>query len=477
MEFRIWVETRLAGHIIERQLVAQVERPTIAPEEIGLSLEEGKTVLQQVQACMIQAQAEVLGAAHWRCDRCGRRQPIKDRRTRCVRTVFGVVRVTCHRFLGCRCRGGKKTTIWPLNERRLPGTTAELQYLYAKWGSTVPYRRAADLLGELLPICTGGVSHATLRRHTLAVGARLNQRITEPGEYDWPESRRKYIPPTKNLSIAIDGTYIRADRLMGLGEYHVVAGRIEREGLPAGCFAWVAQHWSCNEGDFLKAALETNGYTPQSQIRVLADGADGLTNLVSAVADQRTTKVLDWFHISMRLRPIEKMSPRIAIAAAGVNSTLDELLSNKLPRMRYQMWNGKWRAALERMREIWRATKALLNTLFGNDAERVSRFRQHLINLRDYLRNNSSGLRNYAKDRRNGLLISSAPAESLMSHLVNQRMGKRQPMRWSSEGAHLLLQVRCAVLDERLDSLFREWFPNFRRQLATPLQIAAHPQP
>ena len=63
MEFRIWVETRLAGHIIERQLVAQVERPTIAPEEIGLSLEEGKTVLQQVQACMIQAQAEVLGAA------------------------------------------------------------------------------------------------------------------------------------------------------------------------------------------------------------------------------------------------------------------------------------------------------------------------------------------------------------------------------------------------------------------------------
>lgn len=129
MEFRIWVETRLAGQIIERQLVAQVERPTVAPEEIGLSLDEGKTVLHQVQASMIQAQAEVLGAPHWRCDQCGRRQRIKDRRTRCVRTVFGVVRVTCRRFLRCRCRGGKRTTIWPLNGRRLPGTTAELQYL------------------------------------------------------------------------------------------------------------------------------------------------------------------------------------------------------------------------------------------------------------------------------------------------------------------------------------------------------------
>jgi hypothetical protein len=179
----------------------------------------------------------------------------------------------------------------------------------------------------------------------------------------------------------------------------------------------------------------------------------------------------------MRLRPIEQMASRIAIAAAGVNSTLNELLSKKLPRIRYQMWNGKWRAARERMREIWRTTEPLLNSLSGNDAKSVSRFRQHLINLRDYLRGNASGLRNYAKDRRNGLLISSAPAESLMSHLVNQRMGKRQPMRWSPEGAHLLLQVRCAVLDGRLDSLFREWFPNFRRQLATPLQIAARPQP
>jgi hypothetical protein len=29
--------------------------------------------------------------------------------------------------------------------------------------------------------------------------------------------------------------------MMGLGEYHVVAGRIEREGRLGGCFAGVAQ--------------------------------------------------------------------------------------------------------------------------------------------------------------------------------------------------------------------------------------------
>ena len=74
-------------------------------------------------------------------------------------------------------------------------------------------------------------------------------------------------------------------------------------------------------------------------------------------------------------------------------------------------------------------------------------------------------------NRRKGLRISSALAESAMSHLVNQRMGKLQPMRWSHEGAHLLLQVRCAVLDNRLDSLFRESWPNFRTQQAAPLPV------
>jgi hypothetical protein len=61
-----------------------------------------------------------------------------------------------------------------------------------------------------------------------------------------------------------------------------------------------------------------------------------------------------------------------------------------------------------------------------------------MIDLRDYLRGNWNGLRNCAADTRQGRKISSAMAESAMSHLVNQRMGKCQPMRWSAEGAHLL---------------------------------------
>jgi len=468
MEFRIWVEVYLAGRVWHRQLVAQVEREAtrIGPEEIGLTLEEGKTVLRQVQAGVVHRQVEALQAAHRKCLQCGRKQRIKDRRKRCLRTSFGVVRVSCRRFLRCRCQGGRRVTVWPLNGRQASGTTPELQYLYADWGSKVPYRRAATVLQELLP---ERVSHATLRRHTLKVGARLQQRVIEPSEYDWPESRREPVLAAKSVSVAIDGTYVRADGAMWLREYQVVAGRMERQGKLGDYFAWVPQHRWCFSKDYLKAALESNGWTPKSKVRVLADGADGMSNLVDAAVEKPTERVLDWFHIGMRMQPIEQMSSKIAIAVG--DSELKHLLTEKVPRIRYQLWNGKREAALERIEAVYCATKRLEGPGSSDDAERVRRFRQHLIDLRDYLRSNWNGLRNYAAETRQGRKISSAMAESAMSHLVNQRMGKRQPMRWSAAGAHLLLQVRCAVLNNRLDSLFREWHPEFRKQHAIALPI------
>jgi len=65
MEFRIWVETRLDGRILERELVSSVERPAsgIGPEEIGLTLEEGKAVLRKAQARIVQTQVDMLSAA------------------------------------------------------------------------------------------------------------------------------------------------------------------------------------------------------------------------------------------------------------------------------------------------------------------------------------------------------------------------------------------------------------------------------
>jgi hypothetical protein len=201
--------------------------------------------------------------------------------------------------------------MWPLSFMRHRRTTPELEYLLANWGSRMPYRRAAELLGELLPIQERNVAQSSVRRHALAVGRKLDERVTVPDEYDFPDNQRLPVPMRDRLTIAIDGTYIRSDRLFGLTQHYVVAGRIEAEGQLNGTFAWVAQ--TTNDARrFMRAALETSGWTAASRVAILADGADGLTGLVEAATGKDSRSVLDWFHISMRLRAIEQITAKTA---------------------------------------------------------------------------------------------------------------------------------------------------------------------
>jgi hypothetical protein len=478
MEFVIWVETRISDRRVDRQEVAKIERPASlrAMEEIGLTLKDGKTIIKEVQRRVVEMQFKVESQLRQHCLNCQSLQTIKDSRTRSLRTVFGVRQVRCRRYRRCGCRGGAGDILWPLSFMRHRRTTPELEYLLASWGSRMPYRRAAELLGELLPIEESNVAQSSVRRHTLAVGRKLDERVTVPDEYDFPDSQRLPVPMRSRLTIAIDGTYIRSDRLFGLTQHYVVAGRIEAHGHLNGTFAWVAQT-SDDARRFMRAALETSGWTADSRVAILADGADGLTSLVEAATSKGTRAILDWFHISMRLRAIEQMTAKTASLVEPLDSELSASIKDKIPRVRHQMWHGRWAAAIRRMRGVFIGAGRLAGKLaLAHQTaikERLERLRCHLHNLRDYLVSNQGALTNYSHAYRHGLRISSAPAESGMNHLVNQRMGKHQLMRWSAEGAHLLLQVRCAVFDRRLEVLFQEQYPMFRRTApATPLRLS-----
>ena len=55
----------------------------------------------------------------------------------------------------------------------------------------------------------------------------------------------------------------------------------------------------------------------------------------------------------------------------------------------------------------------------------------------------------------------------MVNRVIGRRPAKKQPMRWSRRGAHLLVQIRVAVLDGRLEQVFQQWYPRFR-PLAPP---------
>jgi hypothetical protein len=456
----------IAGRSVAVRRAAVVDRQCLAnvPAELGLTLQEGRAILSGIEQEVVQSQVELQSGAASVCEHCQKRLPIKDIRKRRLDTVFGRVTVSCRRFIRCTCSGGTSRSIWPLASWGLLGmkrSTPERTYLLAEWGGKLPYRRAAELLNEMLPGLNRKISHTSVRRHTLTVGALLDERVTEPDEYASLVPARCPVAASNRLTIAIDGTYMRSDLTNGLYQHYVVAGRIDRDGRMGGRFAYVAQR-PAEALEFVKAAMQSHGLTGRSRVTVIADGADGLASLVKAVSPEASRSILDWFHISMRLRSIEQMALKVADVLHGQDPDAAALTLQKVPRIRYQMWHGRWRHAVNRMHTIYDAAKGSLETVTAADRERLHRFRQHLFDLHEYLKNNWKSLTNYAYAYRHGLRISSAPAESGMAHLVNQRMGKKQSMRWSAEGAHQLLQVRCAVLDGQLETLFREWFPGFR---------------
>src|SRR6266498_4235719 len=64
-----------------------------------------------------------------------------------------------------------------------------------------------------------------------------------------------------------------------------------------------------------------------------------------------------------------------------------------------------------------------------------------------YIRANGAWIPNYGERYRCGEAISSAFVESTVNQVVSKRMVKQQQMRWTPEGAHLLLQTRTRTLN------------------------------
>src|SRR5215813_12406570 len=79
-----------------------------------------------------------------------------------------------------------------------------------------------------------------------------------------------------------------------------------------------------------------------------------------------------------------------------------------------------------------------------------------------YISVNQSSIPNYGDRYRHGETISMAFVESTVNYVVSKRMVKKQQMRWSQRGAHLLLQVRTQVLNEDLRSTFYRWYPGMQ---------------
>jgi hypothetical protein len=160
------------------------------------------------------------------------------------------------------------------------------------------------------------------------------------------------------------------------------------------------------------------------------------------------TPILDWFHISMRIRYLEQISKGMQ-ARSETETHTKNLLHRQMTKLRWCFWHASFEKAEDRIRQALLLCRIIVAETPAFE-ESMSHLDYRLRDLWAYIEGNKTSVVAYAKRQKANKPISTAMAESAVNQIINARMCKRQHMRWTTRGAHLLAQVRCAVINDDL---------------------------
>ncbi len=215
----------LEGPIVEE--IGCLCRGDLLPESLGLSLQEGKDLLANIQATMVKHQAEEYVAQQRPCPHCGRHRGTKGKHEIIWRSLFGKLKIDSPRLYTCPCQSQNKQSFSPLANLLIERSSPELLYLQAKWGSLMSYGLTADILADVLPMQT---SSQTVLLKTQKVAAKLEDELGEEQVMfahgciaEW----EALPPPDGRLTVGLDGGYVRS-REKGeqkSGWFEVIAGK------------------------------------------------------------------------------------------------------------------------------------------------------------------------------------------------------------------------------------------------------------
>jgi hypothetical protein len=265
---------------------------------------------------------------------------------------------------------------------------------------------------------------------------------------EWEELPRPDVP----LTVGLDGGYVHASRQRSRrdGWFAVIAGKSMPAEGPAKCFGFV-QGYDPKPKRRLFEVLTSQGMQMNQQVTFLTDGGEDVRGLPLYLNPQ-AEHLLDWFHVTMWLTVMHQMAKGLR---AREEPDLTATVATELERLKWLLWHGN----------VFRALQVVEDLEVDLDTEHTSPEQRKLLKaVREFggdLRANAGGIPNYGERYRNGERISSAFVESTVNQVVSKRMVKQQQMRWTPEGAHLLLQTRTRTLNGELAAAFRSWYPTF----------------
>jgi hypothetical protein len=166
---------------------------------------------------------------------------------------------------------------------------------------------------------------------------------------------------------------------------------------------------------------------------------------------------LDWFHITMRLTVMQQIIKGLPQPVSCGDMQLD--ISHDLERVKWFLWHGNVTNALQVLEDFdWDVDELYPHQRQTN----LPKLLKALQDFSQYIRLNQAFIPNYAERYRHSDIISTAFVESTVNPLISKRFVKKQQMRWTKKGAHLLLQVRTQVINQDWRTTFCRWYPNMK---------------
>lgn len=450
-----------SGNLQVVKEVAHLKRGALRVEEFGLTLSEAKAVLQGLQQTMVEQQSAEYLAQQAGCTQCLKKRLVKGSHEIVYRTLFGKLHLTSPRMYHCSCQQHANRTFSPLAELLAERTAPELLYLESKFAALLSYGLTADVLEQLLPI--GRPIHAsTVRNHVHEVAERMERELGEEKvffiescERDWKRLPQPDLP----LTVELDGGFVHSSEQTSRadGWFGVIAGKSIKAAGAAKCFAFVTAYDEKPKRRVFEV-LKSQGMQSNQQVTFLSDGGADVRD-VQFYLNPESEHWLDWFHITMRITVMKNMAKglkwqqELMEEREGEEPSLSAKALSELDRMKWFLWHGNVVRALESIEQLEDLVAASEHTDDSCKLEKT------VEEFHTYVENNTDLIPNYGERRRNGERISTATAESTVNQVISKRMVKRQQMRWSRRGAHLLLQVRTRELNGELQSTFADWYP------------------
>ncbi|BBE09980.1 Putative uncharacterized protein [Mycoavidus cysteinexigens] len=331
-----------------------------------------------------------------------------------------------------------------------------------------------ELLTEILPL-SGNINRTSMQRHQQCVAERMEGELGEEQCQfieGCPRDWAKQPLPGPSLTVGLDGGYVRASdqRSKNEGWFEALTGKSILSDGSDKVFAFVNQY-DTKLKRRLYEVLKSQGLQMNQQIVFLSDGGDTVRDLQYYLSPE-SEHLLDWFHITMRLTVMRQMVKGMTTELKPdkypeTQSVLADL-SQHLESLKWRLWHGDVLHALQHIDNLEDDLEML-----EENPENKKKLKKAVREFHHYIEANQAFIPNYGDRYRHHETISTAFVESTVNYVVSKRFVKKQQMRWTRRGAHLLLQTRVQVLNGDLRQTFCRWFPCMKTQELAPLKEAA----